>query len=500
MGGPTRRGLFRGSERTAGRANPPPYARPTAGKASKSAPPPKEPTRASSRKSRTSEPAEHTADSASRPPSRDLVPPSRDRQRNLTRSEKEQLLIEYGRLPIDKQTGFKIGVAALEAKYGRARGYITRNLLNKLSDDSPLKPKERADAGKPKILTPSKDQMVKEQGKVWGQTWSWDDMAAHLRENGVNVTGDGLRKHCLSLGWDPYARMRALSYLKPHQMEDRVDYAAEVLEQRQVHGRLYVHVDEKWFYTELINQLVKVPPGEEAPVAYFKSKSQIPKVMFLCALGEPQFDGGKPLFDDDGNCTNCTDDGKIALVRIAEMKLCERGDYRTGKVTGQYYPKDVKEDAKFYQKVMKEQVFPAIRQKYSGYQGTIWVQQDGALPHTGKQTVQILNDLGAQSSPKIQMVTQAAQSPDHNVCDLAFFRALSKLVRKLRAGKRSFDVEKLVLDVEEAWDDYKPETLAKMWDHLDYCLWETWLSNGGNSYRRHKGPMGAEDGSDDDDE
>lgn len=495
-----RRRLFRASKRTAARGNPPPYARPTAGKPSKSAPPPKEPTRASSRKSRTSEPAEHTAEPAARPPSRGLAPVSRDRQRNLTTAEWNQMLLEFNKLPLGTN-GKKEGVAALEARYGRASGYIQQRLrAAEKREGDPFAQKQRADAGKPKILTPSKDKMVKEQGEVWGQTWSWDDMAAHLRENGVNVTGDGLRKHCLSLGWDPYARARALSYLKPHQMEDRVDYAAEVLEQRQVHGRLYVHVDEKWFFTELINQLVKVPPGEKPPVAYFKSKSQIPKVMFLCALGEPQFDGGKPLFDDDGNCTNCTNDGKIALVRIAEMKLCERGDYRTGKVTGQYYPKDVKEDAKFYQKVMKEQVFPAIRQKYRGYQGTIWVQQDGALPHTGKQTVQILNELGAQSSPKIQMVTQAAQSPDHNVCDLAFFRALSKLVRKLRAGKRSFDVEKLVADVEEAWDDYKPEILAKMWEHLDYCLWETWLSKGGNSYRRHKGPIGAEDGSDDDEE
>ena len=52
------------------------------------------------------------------------------------------------------------------------------------------------------------------------------------------------------------------------------------------------------------------------------------------------------------------------------------------------------------------------------------MQQDGARPHTGKDTINILNKNGATLSPKIEVCTQPAQSPDMNVCDLAFFRTL----------------------------------------------------------------------------
>ena len=64
-----------------------------------------------------------------------------------------------------------------------------------------------------------------------------------------------------------------------------------------------------------------------------------------------------------------------------------------------------------------------------------------------------LNEYGATCSPPIEVVTQPAQSPDLNINDLAFFRALGCAVRKLRTGTRSFCKEKLVADVKQAWGD-----------------------------------------------
>ena len=42
---------------------------------------------------------------------------------------------------------------------------------------------------------------------------------------------------------------------------------------------------------------------------------------------------------------------------------------------------------------------------------------------------QKLNAAGAKLRPRIKVVTQPAQSPDVNICDLAFFRALACALR-----------------------------------------------------------------------
>ena len=45
---------------------------------------------------------------------------------------------------------------------------------------------------------------------------------------------------------------------------------------------------------------------------------------------------------------------------------------------------------------------------------------------------QKLNAAGAKLRPRIKVVTQPAQSPDVNICDLAFFRALACALRPER--------------------------------------------------------------------
>ena len=53
-----------------------------------------------------------------------------------------------------------------------------------------------------------------------------------------------------------------------------------------------------------------------------------------------------------------------------------------------------------------------------------------------------------RGEPLIELVRQPAQSPDFNICDLAFFRALSVAVRKRRRttmrGAKKFDIDQLV--------------------------------------------------------
>ena len=87
---------------------------------------------------------------------------------------------------------------------------------------------------------------------------------------------------------------------------------------------------------------------------------------------------------------------------------------------------------------------------------------------------------------------QPAQSLDFNICDLAFFRALSVAVRKRRRylmrGPKRFDIDQLVEDVMQAFEDCPPEQLEKMWCHKSYVMGavlKTEPKPGGSNYPRH---------------
>ena len=89
-------------------------------------------------------------------------------------------------------------------------------------------------------------------------------------------------------------------------------------------------------------------------------------------------------------------------------------------------------------------VFPAIVEKFNNNKHMrvreVTMQQDGARCHTDTQKkkagfeamTQKLNAAGAKLRPRIKVVTQPTQSPDVNICDLAFFRALACALRKRR--------------------------------------------------------------------
>ena len=112
------------------------------------------------------------------------------------------------------------------------------------------------------------------------------------------------------------------------------------------------------------------------------------------------------------------------------------------------------------------------------------MQQDGARPHTGCNLVERLNAAGANAKagePIFYIVTQSAQSPDLNICDLAFFRALGCAVQKASRGCSDvFDEDKLAQDVEREYIKYAPQELAKMWEYLKYVHRQVIKCDSGN--------------------
>ena len=59
---------------------------------------------------------------------------------------------------------------------------------------------------------------------------------------------------------------------------------------------------------------------------------------------------------------------------------------------------------------------------------------DGAPPHVGKDAEARIDAAGKKLRPPVKVIRQPSQSPDCNLCDLSFFRALASCVAKRRRG------------------------------------------------------------------
>ena len=138
-------------------------------------------------------------------------------------------------------------------------------------------------------------------------------------------------------------------------------------------------------------------------------------------------------------------------------------------------------------------VFPAIVEKFKHMRvREVTMQQDGARCHTDTQKkkagfeamTQKLNAAGAKLRPRIKVVTQPTQSPDVNICDLAFFRALACALRKRRTAL--FDLDKLAADSHAAFNDYSSETLEETWAYKTIITDSIIESKGGNDYDRRR--------------
>ena len=137
-----------------------------------------------------------------------------------------------------------------------------------------------------------------------------------------------------------------------------------------------------------------------------------------------------------------------------------------------------------YRQLLIEHVIPAIKEKWPGRDRDIVIQQDGASAHLAPNDMEFL--LHARTRPwNISLLTQAPKSPDTNVCDLSFFRALES--DQWRDGQEE-TIEGLVAQVlrtfarfDERKNDFGFLTLQSVLDDILCC-------NGGNDYEiQHMG-------------
>jgi hypothetical protein len=269
------------------------------------------------------------------------------------------------------------------------------------------------------------------------------------------------------------------SILKPLLSEEhefqRVCYAVKYFSANDNHYDDFfqcVHVDEKWFFLTEKQQKYYLAPNEQNPYRRARSKDHITKVMFLAAIARPRY-------DDDGTCIF---DGKIGMWPIVERTPAARAS--VNRPRGTLITKPIGCTRVVFRRMMIENVIPAIKQKWPDNNHNITVQQDGASAHL------LPNDFAFEAAAQddnwnIVLLTQPAQSPDLNVCDLSFFRALQSQQWRLRI---EHNIDGLIAQVQEALRIFDDRKLDFGFLTLQCCLDDVLLCVGGNDYKiRHMG-------------
>jgi hypothetical protein len=151
--------------------------------------------------------------------------------------------------------------------------------------------------------------------------------------------------------------------------------------------------------------------------------------------------------------------------------------------TGTLVTKTRSLDAAFYRELftMEGGVLDSIKEKMPWLSTkTVKIQHDGAKPHSGHNNETVIANLGSTNGWRFQFKRQPAQSPDLNILDLGLFWSLKCRVRSIK--QRAQNINELIINVTNAYDNYDHQTL----DHVWACLFEIYnlflQDNGGNRY------------------
>ncbi|XP_057790781.1 uncharacterized protein LOC131007886 [Salvia miltiorrhiza] len=229
-----------------------------------------------------------------------------------------------------------------------------------------------------------------------------------------------------------------------------------------------IHVDEKWFYITKASNRFYLTPGEGDPHRTCKSKAFIKKVMFVCAVC-------RPVFSDSGECLF---DGKIGIFPLIEQLPAKRNS--KNRPAGTMETKPIQSVTK---EIMKgcyiNQLLPAIYQKWPEFGSKlIYIQQDNAKPHILDSDPEFRAAATAHGF-NIRIVQQPPNSPDTNVNDLGWFRA----IQSIQEEHACYSCDDLVKAVEASYAALSPHTLNKVFLSLQSCMVEIMKQRGHNAYK-----------------
>ncbi|XP_041994188.1 uncharacterized protein LOC121744667 [Salvia splendens] len=198
-----------------------------------------------------------------------------------------------------------------------------------------------------------------------------------------------------------------------------------------------VHIDEKWFY---------MTKTSERP--HFAENGE---VIFYGKIGIFPFTTMEPAKRKSKNRPRGTMETKpIQSVNKEVMRAC-----------------------------LIEKIIPAIKAKWPhNVSKEIFIQQDNAKPHIHHNDADFLA-VASTDGFKFHIRCQPPQSPDCNVLDLGYFRA----IQSLQDDKVAKGVDELLRNVHSSFDELSPYTLNNVFLTLQGCLTEILKVQGCNGYK-----------------
>jgi hypothetical protein len=171
--------------------------------------------------------------------------------------------------------------------------------------------------------------------------------------------------------------------------------------------------------------------------------------MFLCVTCRPRFDNGV-----------CTFDRKIGCFPLVTFECAKRSSVNRPAGTMEVKPiTSITRDV--IRQFMIEKVLPAIKAKWPRDDANkpIYIQQDNAPSHIDVHDP-LFCEAAQQDGFDIRLICQPANSPDFNILDLGFFRAIQSIQYKKKANT----IQDLILVVQEVCD------LSITTINLEICL------------------------------
>ncbi|XP_057775347.1 uncharacterized protein LOC130994318 [Salvia miltiorrhiza] len=183
----------------------------------------------------------------------------------------------------------------------------------------------------------------------------------------------------------------------------------------------------------------------------------------------------RPLFAADGSIIF---DGKIGIFPFTEMVAAKRSS--KNRVAGTLEQKPIESVSK---PVMRDffinKIVPAIITKWPSFASKdVFIQQDNARPHICNDDLEF-REAATRDGFNINIVNQPPNSPDTNINDLGFFRAIQSLQTEIACS----DVDDLVNAVHKAYEDLDPMALNCVFLSLQGCMLEIMKVKGNNCYK-----------------
>ena len=204
-------------------------------------------------------------------------------------------------------------------------------------------------------------------------------------------------------------------------------------------------------------KILYCPIGVEPPIQVVSHKSQIPKVMFLAAIGQTT-----PAFH-----------GNVGIWPVMKEHTPKRESARHPRVNGQLVPfmKCSTMDGELFEHMVETLYFPALvilalllleSLQNEQFVLKVYSQIDNAGGHSVDRTVASFNRKGASFNPRVRIHfhCKPPNSPDLNALDLGAWNSLQKAVPQIvympTLGKEEMQ-ERIITAVQESFVEWNAE-------------------------------------------